>query len=528
MEKLLWSKSSWSLIGSMVALLFSSVSIAQTSALTVDDLTVTNSLNSIQGLQVNGSTIIDGLGNITGSSGSYSGTVNANQGVLVNGITVINQSRGLQNINGITSSGAINTTGSYQVSGVTVIDYARNLAAVSGNFSGGVSVSGVLSANGGVATTTLNSQQGIQVGGTTVIDSNRNLLNIAGLSASGSINTATGYQVGGTTVIDALRNLVAANGSFSGALSVTGALAANGGLTTTSLNVSGDSIISGSVTAGNIVNAANGYQVGGTTVIDANRNLVNVANITASGNINTAGTYQVAGVTVIDAQRNLNAVNGSFSGNVSVTGSLTAGTTNVGALTAASLVTTGTASIGGNATLGGNRTYLAGFDANNQHWIALAGGVEPTSLFLGFEKNSNGANRMIANVPMATIDGTAAAPAIGFSSAPGTGIFSPAINALGLSSAGVERLRIDSAGNTSIGNLNGNYLQISADNAAARLSAQGSANDIALYLSAKGNGYIVAQSVLTFASSAQSSEGTSCPQIGAITTDANGDILTCK
>jgi len=595
-------------------LAYSASASAQSS--TVADLTVTNSLDSLQGLQVNGVTIVDGLGNVTANSGSYSGTVNATQGILVNGIAVVNQGRKIQNITGITSSGAISTTGSFQINGTTVIDYARNLAAVNGNFSGTVSMAGLLSANGGVMTTTLNSTQGIQVGGTTVIDANRNLLNIASLSTSGAINTATGYQVAGVSVIDAQRNLSAANGEFSGALTVAGALNAAGGVSTSNLNTTGNATIGGSVTAGNLVNATNGFQVNGTGVIDANRNLVNIGSINASGNVNTTGNYQVAGVTVIDAQRNLHAVNGDFSGNLAIAGLLTAnggintttlaasgnatvgGTLSVGdtvnavngyqvagtavidgnrnlvnigsitangninttgnyqvagvtvidaqrnlmavngvfsgALTANggintnSLMVSGATTLAGGLTLGGTRTYLSGFDANNQHWIALSNGAEPAALFLGFEKGSNGAGRMIANVPVHLSDGTASNPALGFNTAQGTGIFSPSSNSIGLSTAGVEHLRIGSDGVTKIGNLNGNYLQIAANGTSARLSAQGTANDIALYLSAKGNGYIVAQSVLTFDSSVQSSEGVSCPQVGAITTDTNGDILTCK
>ena len=51
-------------------------------------------------------------------------------------------------------------------------------------------------------------------------------------------------------------------------------------------------------------------------------------------------------------------------------------------------------------------------------------------------------------------DGTAAAPSLTFNSDEDTGIFSAAANEIGFSTAGSERLRIDSAGNLGVNNIN--------------------------------------------------------------------------
>jgi len=138
--------------------------------------------------------------------------------------------------------------------------------------------------------------------------------------------------------------------------------------------------------------------------------------------------------------------------------------------------------------------------------------------------------RIVANVPLSLTNGTVAAPALSFASSPTTGIFAPTAGAFGIATAGVERLRVDGNGNTMIGSIGntGSYVQVATNGTSATLSAQGYAADVSLYLAAKGGGKLIAQSVLAFDAAAQGTEGTNCPQVGAITTNAAGDILTCQ
>lgn len=89
--------------------------------------------------------------------------------------------------------------------------------------------------------------------------------------------------------------------------------------TTNAVNIGKSGTIT---TISGTVNAASGpYQVNGVTVIDASRNLTNIAAYTGSGNINTtAGVYQINGTTVIDASRNLtNIASITASGNINTT-----------------------------------------------------------------------------------------------------------------------------------------------------------------------------------------------------------------
>lgn len=65
------------------------------------------------------------------------------------------------------------------------------------------------------------------------------------------------------------------------------------------------------------VNAALGYQVGGTTVIDAARNITNVTNISASGTA-SVGSLQLGGATAIDSNR------AGYLSSLTTTGAITA------------------------------------------------------------------------------------------------------------------------------------------------------------------------------------------------------------
>lgn len=134
---------------------------------------------------------------------------------------------------------------------------------------------------------------------------------------SGSVAIRTGGQnrllvgadgvisLGSGQIFDASRNLTAANGTFSGYVNAQGA----------------------------------GYQVGGVTVIDASRNLLNMLNITASG-VADVGSLNIGGSQVIDSSR-VGYLSGlSVSGASTFSGQINAaGITASGAIVAASGIT---------------------------------------------------------------------------------------------------------------------------------------------------------------------------------------------
>ena len=67
--------------------------------------------------------------------------------------------------------------------------------------------------------------------------------------------------------------------------------------------------------------------------------------------------------------------------------------------------------------------------------------------------------------------GTAALPSFEFVNDPDTGLFSPAVNTFGISTSGVERLRVDSIGNVGIGTTTPTYkLQVNGSFAASTKS----------------------------------------------------------
>jgi hypothetical protein len=63
----------------------------------------------------------------------------------------------------------------------------------------------------------------------------------------------------------------------------------------------------------------------------------------------------------------------------------------------------------------------------------------------------DGAGRLIAGAPAACVDGSAAAPSIAFADDPGTGLYRPGANVLGVATDGIERMRITAGGHVGIG-----------------------------------------------------------------------------
>jgi hypothetical protein len=224
--------------------------------------------------------------------------------------------------------GSTNTTGSYQIDGNTVIDSSRNATfnSITGSggltLTGGISASGYNNANwntaytysqvghlpltGGTLTGDLTISNTLNLTGNTIKFANLNdsiTFEDTGNVYSFNTDNATGnapiragsYQVGTTTAIDSSRNgylkslrLDSGNNIEWGGAYGSGypTIAASGSSASGFLafyptgNTNGETVRFNS--AG--INAkVGGYQINGTTVIDSSRNLTNINTITASG-----------------------------------------------------------------------------------------------------------------------------------------------------------------------------------------------------------------------------------------------------
>lgn len=184
----------------------------------------------------------------------------------------------------------------------------------------------------------------------------------------------------------------------------------------------------------------------GVVVLDAARNLTNVANGTFTGTVsastvNSTAGYQIGGATVIDGSRNASFNNLTLSGNGSVTGTLgvvgaltASGGINTTTLTASGALTAASGTISGALSTGS----LATGTVTASGLLTANGGLATTTLSSGGQISFTG-----------NYAGSAASPALAFTGSNytgGTGIFSPGSNALGLATNGVSRLSISNTG----------------------------------------------------------------------------------
>mgnify|MGYP003672518331 CR=1 FL=1 len=174
----------------------------------------------------------------------------------------------------ISAKGSVYSIGGYRVGNTTVIDASRNLNVATGAVSGKFAVMSS-SVHGSFdfynnGTTYLN--------GTVTLDADTNI-------SSGAL------KIGGTTVIDASRNHFGAQATFSGKVVMGGdgaiAQIANSVAADTSntytLAVGSQGSNKSILAARDINTSGGGYQINGTTVIDASRNLTSINQITSQG-----------------------------------------------------------------------------------------------------------------------------------------------------------------------------------------------------------------------------------------------------
>jgi hypothetical protein len=267
--------------------------------------------------------------------------------LMMGGSQMLDTDRNLLNI------ASIDAIGPYSIAGSQVIDsscdfHARNLSISNTLFSGGsqvldsqqnvtnvrsMSMFGPLSVGGSqlvdsnrnVSNVATMSMMGpLLVGGSQLADSNRNITSVSSLSMQGPLN------VGGVQIVDSLRNVTnlatlsmsgplniggsqvfdsARNGSNIGSFHIRGPLLVNGlQVMDTAQNTSlgGSQVFNVSTRSlQNITNATTSYMyvssnlfMGGTSIIDNNRNMSNLATLSMSGPLN------IGGLQVFDSARN--------------------------------------------------------------------------------------------------------------------------------------------------------------------------------------------------------------------------------
>ena len=211
------------------------------------------------------------------------------------------------------------------------------------------------------------------------------------------------------------------------------------GSTVTSINglsLSNVTISSGNVTISNVTTT-------NVTATTANVTTANVGTLTVIGNTTAGGNVTITG--------NVSAANGTFtSANVS-------GTANV-----STLAVVINATIGGNATVTGNVSMnVATITTAN-----VSGTANISTLVITANQTSLGNITATGNVTAAKLIPTG-------SSVTGNGLYLPAANALGLSTNGVEAMRVDASGNLLVG----------TTSPGGKLAVQCSASGIAGYFS---------------------------------------------
>jgi len=165
--------------------------------------------------------------------------------------------------------------------------------------------------------------------------------------------------------------------------------------------------------------------------------------------------------------------------------------------------------------------YLQDIDGEHS-WYNAASGIAGNTITYSERMRIDSLGRVGINTSNPTnyltlgLGGTASVPAIAIGQDTDTGWFRPADNAIGFTTAGTERMRIDSAGNVGIGTSSPVSKLESYTVTTGAIGASGLAN-IAL----SSNGAVDTRSIMTFGK--QISGGYAPAYLGFITTDGTGN-----
>lgn len=237
-------------------------------------------------------------------SGLFTGTVqgatvNATgvNGLQINGTTVIDGSRNLINVNNMTfQNGTV--TGNLQVNGTTTTATLNTTG--NATVGGTLGVTGVLTANGGISTTTINASGALSANSATITNGlsadslSSSTATISGALSAGSINTGA---------------ITASSLSTSGNVGVGGTLTVSGGTSTNGLTSTGAVIVPvgvvGTPTLTFAGNTNTGIYSSAANNIDFSANGTRILNVGPSGVDVKSGGLFINGTQVISSARNL-------------------------------------------------------------------------------------------------------------------------------------------------------------------------------------------------------------------------------
>ena len=297
-----------------------------------------------------------------------------------------------------------------------------DLVLTTGNVTGSPAVSGNLSVAGTSTLTgaaTVGNKLTVNTGGIQVV--------AGGVRVDTGSITAQGANISGTATLE--NASVTSNAAVGGTLGVTGAATLNGGLTSSALTVTGDSVVQKLTVKGEFI-PEGGLDLSGADItansLDVATTLKATGLSTLSGGVSTTDISGSGKITTVDAQTGTLTVTGNqpVGGTLGVTGKATTGSLDTGAVSATSgtfsstLGVTGAATFADAVTVNGVFTPVGGLDLSTSD--ITANSLDVATTIKSTAGATIGGDSTIAGTLGVT--GAVSAPSLTLSNASGTGL----------------------------------------------------------------------------------------------------------